>query len=148
MNRLGYTFKDAWDHADECVKYHNSTYPTFVSSDGNVKIGVSRNTIFMNRSDVWYGDAARQPNNLVLAGIITSPDARGTGLASKAVDDFVQAAHQAGFNVQLKPEPIVDYEEGLDREELIDWYKRHGFMQQYDNSDSILSTMKDYEYQE
>jgi len=73
--------------------------------------------------------------------IVTAPEGRGKGSASKALAELTAAADKAGLTLQLEPTPfrsIIGKGESLNKQQLIDWYKKNGFEQKVEGSDAIL----------
>jgi GNAT superfamily N-acetyltransferase len=73
--------------------------------------------------------------------IVTAPEGRGKGSASKALAELTEAADKAGLTLQLEPTPfraIIGKGESLNKQQLIDWYKKNGFEQKTEGSDAIL----------
>lgn len=144
MKSKGYEYCSPWDENTKALKHGNATYPTFISPDGQVKLAFERNTLFFHNYDVWYGDSSARPNVIILQGIVTSTEARGKGLASKALQDFKSSALENGFEIQLEPVPMKQFIEkkkpSLNQKQLTEWYKRHGFGKKYPDSERILTT--------
>ncbi|CAB4150055.1 hypothetical protein UFOVP549_33 [uncultured Caudovirales phage] len=73
--------------------------------------------------------------------IVTAPEGRGKGSASKALDELTEAADKAGLTLQLEPTPfrsLIGKGESLNKGSLIEWYKKYGFEQKTEGSDAIL----------
>lgn len=144
MEVKGYKQLSPWDDGGNCLKIGGSTYPTFISQDGKVKVAFERNSLFFHNNDVWFGDSSGRPNVVILAGIVTDQESRGQGLASKALNDFKSSATESGFEVQLQPTPMKSFTQKkkpfLNDKQLKEWYKRHGFFKKYPNSEAILTT--------
>jgi hypothetical protein len=73
--------------------------------------------------------------------IVTAPEGRGKGSASKALDELTEAADKAGLTLQLEPTPfrsLIGKGESLEKDVLIEWYKKYGFEQKTEGSDAIL----------
>jgi GNAT superfamily N-acetyltransferase len=109
-----------------------TTYPTFVTQDGNVKIAIDSSDIYVHRNSVWIADPyERLEDARIIAAIVTNPAMRGKGLASQALRLLVQAADTAGVRLKLEPmEMKGESKKGdpkLKTKQLIEWYKRHGF---------------------
>lgn len=78
---------------------------------------------------VNYMSSFGKATGVVLNGIATTPDARGMGLASKALRDVVGVIGSYGpATVDVEPIPISAASSPLGRPELISWYERHGFV--------------------
>jgi len=141
MVAKGYSFESP-RNSTKCVSYSGSTYPTLISSDGDVKMGYDINQLFMHKGHVWYGDRLNPEDTIILAGIITNPEKRGQGLAGKAIKDFVDAAKQAGLKIHLEPTPMEDFigkkDKSLNEKELTSWYEKLWFKSPYKDSKRIL----------
>jgi len=127
----------------------NSRYLTFISSDGNVRIGVTVIALYYHENNfgdkrVWQADyeSAMHGGEITVTGITTKPEARGQGLASNAMDDLVEAAKVSGAKLYAEPVVMSHYTEDaphLDRKGLVDWYKRKGFDQLEEGYDDIIT---------
>ena len=73
--------------------------------------------------------------------ISTPSDKRGKGSASKALSEITSAADKAGLTIQLEPtvmRSLVGGGESLNNAQLVEWYKKNGFVPKFDGSDKIL----------
>ena len=73
--------------------------------------------------------------------ISTPSDKRGKGSASKALSEITSAADRAGLTIQLEPtvmRSLVGGGESLNNAQLVEWYKKNGFVPKFDGSDKIL----------
>lgn len=137
LTSRGYTFSEAYDdnakpHPDS-IRHLTTSYPTFTNPDG-IKLGISNSPLFTdpNRGGVWRGPSPlRDTGKLTLEVILTPPNLRGRGLASKALKDVMDAADAA--NVTLVAEParmkpfVAKGQKGLTTSQLKKWYKKHGW---------------------
>lgn len=69
----------------------------------------------------------RRPGMLTLGSIETDESARGKGLASKALEEFLSVADREKVAVALQAFPDEEGK-GLSQKELEDWYGRYGFV--------------------
>lgn len=73
--------------------------------------------------------------------ISTPPDKRGKGSASKALSEITSAADRAGLTIQLEPtvmKSLIEGGDSLSRSQLVEWYKKNGFVPKFEGSDKIL----------
>lgn len=73
--------------------------------------------------------------------ISTPSEKRGKGSASKALSEITSAADKAGLTIQLEPtvmKSLVGDGASLDKAQLIEWYKKNGFVPRFEGSDKIL----------
>jgi hypothetical protein len=73
--------------------------------------------------------------------ISTPSEKRGKGSASKALSEITSAADKAGLTIQLEPtvmKSLVGDGASLNKAQLIEWYKKNGFVPRFEGSDKIL----------
>lgn len=70
-------------------------------------------------------EATQEEGALRIDLIEVPPDQRGSGLASRALEEIKSVSDETGVQIRLTPEPAG--EEGLSGDELVSWYSRHGF---------------------
>lgn len=128
------------------VVIKDSSYPTFISEDGKVKIAFEANDLYTRegRPGVYLGDPSNvNPNLILISAIITDEKSRGKGLGSKALNEFLSVADEAGVTIKLEPVRMNDFAKKTDKASLsnkglIEWYKRHGFKEIAKGDNRIL----------
>lgn len=65
-------------------------------------------------------------DTLTLRSIKVQPDARGKGVATKAMQDLIAQADKEGKTLALTPDPLG--KGGLSKAQLTKWYKGFGFV--------------------
>lgn len=147
MTDLGYRYEppslDSRQANPNAVRIGGSVYPTFVSGDGAVKLAFDTTDIFEKNGEVWIGDpTAPIPDGIVGQAVITDPEKRGQGLASKVIKDLVKVADQYGLRLIFEPaqmkSEVKKGQKALSTKELVAWYKKLGFEQRTPGSDLIL----------
>lgn len=126
------------------IKIDNGFYNTIVS--GDTSIATSDSDIYLYKGKVSKSsDIARDKNNdpiVTIEQIVTKGDKRGSGSASKALSKITSIADRTGTTIQLEPtviDPLAKKgKKALTKQQLVDWYKRNGFIQKYEGSDQIL----------
>lgn len=126
------------------IKIDNGFYNTIVS--GDTSIATSDSDIYLYKGKVSKSsDIARDKNNdpiVTIEQIVTKGDKRGSGSASKALSKITSIADRTGTTIQLEPtviDPLAKKgKKALTKQQLVDWYKRNGFVQKYEGSDQIL----------
>jgi GNAT superfamily N-acetyltransferase len=145
MNKRGYSF--LFPHGETGTKtegiltFGGYNYPTFVSKDGNVKIALGQNDLYIFNDKPWRGDPSQPLKNaFVIEGIYTSPEVRGQGRATQALKEVLSLADELNVSVKVEPTPIKSLagKTGRTREQLITDYKKLGFEQENQGSDQIL----------
>lgn len=116
----------------DAFKWRNSIYPTITNKEKTVKVGLDRTDIFDRNGDVWVGDPSHPLlNGWVIGAIVTDPEHRGKGEASKVLQQIVKAADECGIMFKGEPVAMKDFikkgQKSLTRNQLIKWYQRHGF---------------------
>lgn len=148
MPKRGFTFElppDNLNNATECIEIQNNIYPTLISQDKNVKLAITMSNLGERNGRVYSYNllGPAEKNTIVIQAIVTDPQARNQGYASKALDQVVSAAAESGIVLKLEPGQISSIlksrkEMALTSKQLANWYKKKGFKQQRANSDKIL----------
>ena len=82
-------------------------------------------SVYMHRDSRSIADLNMLDDGRVLISRINVPvRSRGRGLASKMLKEILRDADAMGITLILEPVPSG----GLDYEQLVAWYQRHGFM--------------------
>jgi hypothetical protein len=128
------------------IIHAESYYPT--TRIGNTSIGFSTEGMALNRAGTGVlkmidADVDKNGNKIFsIEAIKTDPEKRGTGDASKALKQITDIADNSGLTIQLEPTPIKDFiksgEKKLSKQQLVEWYKKNGFVQKYEGNDTIL----------
>jgi hypothetical protein len=128
------------------IIHAESYYPT--TRIGNTSIGFSTEGMALNRAGTGVlkmidADFDKNGNKIFsIEAIKTDPEKRGTGDASKALKQITDIADNSGLTIQLEPTPIKDFiksrEKKLSKQQLVEWYKKNGFVQKYEGNDTIL----------
>jgi GNAT superfamily N-acetyltransferase len=116
----------------DAFRWRGNIYPTITNPEKTVKVGLDRTDIFDREGQVWVGDpTCPLLNGWVIQAIVTDPEHRGKGEASKVLSQIVKAADDNGIMFKGEPVPMKDFikrgQQKLTRNQLIKWYKRHGF---------------------
>jgi len=126
------------------VTIDESYYPTAVVGDTSVAFTTNGLSLYKGRVEVSYeADVDASGNNIfTIERIVTPEGKRGMGSASKALSEVTSSADKAGLTLQLEPaavKPLIKKGgKGLTSKQLVDWYKRNGFVQKFEGSDLIL----------
>lgn len=64
-------------------------------------------------------------NGWLITGVFVRPDDRGKGAGTRLLKDIIADAEREGENLYLTV--LADSSNGLNDEQLRDWYMRHGF---------------------
>jgi len=126
------------------VTIDESYYPTAVVGDTRVAFGTNGLYVFKNQVKELYESDVDENGNTIftIQRIVTPEDKRGQGSASKALTQITDAADKAGLTLQLQPAVISTLVgkggKALNAKQLVDWYKRNGFVQKFDGSDAVL----------
>ncbi|EPX85990.1 hypothetical protein Salmuc_00806 [Salipiger mucosus DSM 16094] len=86
--------------------------------------------------DVAYLEHGLEDRRLVLNGIWVAPSYRGRGIAHRILRRLVEAADEADCGIVLYHEPFGD--QGLERDDLEDFYNRHGFQRHEATPDGLF----------
>ena len=126
------------------VTIDESYYPTAVVGDTSIAFTTNGLSLYKGRVEVSYeADVDASGNNIfTIERIVTPEGKRGMGSASKALSEVTSSADKAGLTLQLEPaavKPLIKKGgKGLTSKQLVDWYKRNGFVQKFEGSDLIL----------
>ncbi|WP_293867762.1 GNAT family N-acetyltransferase [uncultured Alsobacter sp.] len=85
--------------------------------------------------------ATLHEGEILLDFIKVEPERRGHGLATRALRAVLALADRWGLNVRLQAISLADPGTGPDEDELLDWYGRHGFVDEGERSVSGLTIM-------
>jgi predicted GNAT family acetyltransferase len=104
-------------------------FQTFQSKDSGSKIAFAKHPF-------------DSPNELTIEAIYTPSSERGMGFASKLLKKIIQISDDNAITLKLEPLSISDLalesDVYLNSKKLLEWYKRHGFDQIEQGSDSWL----------
>jgi len=103
--------------------------------DISVLSGIDEDTVKIDIDEDPSGD-------LFLKDIFVKPKDRGKGYADEALDRVLRAADFEGKTIrgwadardEMFPEGVKDYKVGIPQEQLVEWYKRKGFVVDTDRS--------------
>jgi hypothetical protein len=131
----GYSFRESDDPG--ALKYGGVSFPTF--EKGPVKIAFSRTALSERGGEVFHQDVPLPPDHINLDAITVDPGQRGSGKARDAFTELLGVLDAEGITATLEPAPIRSLSgKKLSKQQLIEWYKRHGFEQRRKGSDLIL----------
>jgi hypothetical protein len=119
-------------------------YPTAII--GDTKVAFTTEGLYLDRGKVqasYESDTDQNGNTIyTISRVFTDPKSRGAGQASRAITIITDAADKSGLTLQLEPEVISTLtkkgEKSLTKKQLVDWYKKNGFVQKFSGSDNIL----------
>lgn len=129
--------------AEGGVEDNGRQRPTIVVGDTKITLASEGMSEVKGKVQIMEGQELDASGNAIysIERIVTDPNARGKGSASKALGELTEAADKAGMTLQLEPTPyrsIIGKGPSLTKEQLVSWYKKNGFEQKTQGSDAIL----------
>jgi GNAT superfamily N-acetyltransferase len=129
--------------AEGGVEDNGRQRPTLVVGDTKITLASEGMELVNGKVQIMDGQEKDAAGNVIynIERIVTAPEGRGKGSASKALAELTEAADKAGLTLQLEPTPfrsIIGKGESLNKQQLIEWYKKNGFEQKTEGSDAIL----------
>ena len=102
-----------------------------------VRLSVSTQLVlFQNKNNVQTGMG--EPDQMVINALLVDKDKRGSGLATKALQEITDQANKNGVTLYIEPAPILSAQEtGLNHGQLVNLYKKFGFEFQ-EGSDKVM----------
>jgi len=148
MAEYGWTYEEAMNMEDlsmnpNAMNIGSYTYPTLVSQDGKVKLGLSRNDLYPHKNYVMVGDSySARDDQITLSGIIVDPSERKSGRGNEAMQQLLSVAKEIGVKVVIEPAPIHGQvgrgKPGLNSKKLRKWYEDMGFVNKYPDSNAVM----------
>lgn len=118
----------------------STVYPTLISPDG-VKVALDVVDIYKFKSRILKADPTEvSPDRVTLAAIITPGENRKQGAGSAALTALQSFASELGIVIVGEPVQMKQFKDkkSLTTQQLVAWYKRHGWVQRTEGDDSIL----------
>lgn len=118
----------------ESLLVGNRYYPTLVSRTHQVKIAISADQFIFHNNRVYCQTLPYSKfdyNTVHFAGLLSSPESRRKGNATRAMKEVVQAANKAKAILRLEPVVLTQYKRIGYRQityaKLVKWYQSLGF---------------------
>lgn len=129
--------------AEGGVEDNGRQRPTLVVGDTKITLASEGMELVNGKVQIMDAQDKDAAGNVIysIERIVTAPEGRNKGSASKALDELTEAADKAGLTLQLEPTPfrsLIGKGESLNKGSLIEWYKKYGFEQKTEGSDAIL----------
>lgn len=149
--------KNGWRHEprrgwtgfnSNAIKIGDTYYDTLKHPNG-VKVAFSELDIYKYKNLIHFaGGDEVSPNRITLMAIISPGENRGKGLASEALKSLNKIADSLDMVVVGQPVQMVQFEDekALTTQQLISWYKKHGWVQRDEGDDSILEYMPNKQF--
>jgi GNAT superfamily N-acetyltransferase len=116
-------------HLDDPRTYKNKSGEEFLTFERDgIRVAVKSNTQ-LYAADRGVGMYMGEDNDLLIQAMIVDESARRQGKATKALQDILSMADQAGMTSYIEPVQMTK-DVGMTTEQLKDFYKRFGFKPQ------------------